>query len=95
LYAGFVHTEIVVSAMSVGGRGTMKKITLSADERLIEAARERARAEHTTLNEEFRRWLAGYAGAQRRLRRYDEVMAQLRGQWVVGRKLTRDEMNER
>jgi hypothetical protein len=73
----------------------MKKITLSADERLIEAARERARAEHTTLNEEFRRWLAGYAGAQRRLRRYDEVMAQLRGQWVVGRKLTRDEMNER
>ena len=27
----------------------MKNITLSADERLIEAARERARAEHTTL----------------------------------------------
>lgn len=73
----------------------MKNITLSADERLIEAARERARAEHTTLNEEFRRWLAGYAGAQERLRRYDEVMAQLRGKLVVGRKLTRDEMNER
>ena len=73
----------------------MMNITLSADERLIEAARDRARAEDTTLNEEFRRWLAGYAGAQQRLRRYDEVMAQLRGMLVVGRKWTRDEMNER
>ncbi len=73
----------------------MKNITLSADERLIEAARDRARAEHTTLNEEFRRWLVGYTGAQQRLHRYDEVMAQLRGKLVVGRKLTRDEMNER
>lgn len=73
----------------------MKNITLSADERLIEAARERARAEHTTLNEQFRRWLADYAQAQQRLQRCDEVMAQLRGQLQVGRKLGRDEMNER
>ena len=29
----------------------MKNITLSADENLIEAARRRAAAEHTTLNE--------------------------------------------
>lgn len=29
----------------------MKNITLSADESLIEAARKRARDEHTTLNE--------------------------------------------
>ena len=35
----------------------MKNITLSADEGLIEAARERARTEHTTLNEQFRLWL--------------------------------------
>ncbi|MBK7457490.1 MAG: hypothetical protein IPJ42_03475 [Betaproteobacteria bacterium] len=73
----------------------MKNITLSADERLIEAARERARAEHTTLNEQFRRWLADYAQAQQRLQRCDEVMAQLRGQLQVGRKLGREEMNER
>ena len=73
----------------------MKNITLSADERLIEAARERARAEHTTLNEQFRRWLADYAQAQQRLQRCDEVMAQLRGQLQVGRKLDREEMNER
>jgi hypothetical protein len=73
----------------------MKNITLSADEKLIEAARERARAEHTTLNEQFRRWLADYARHRERVQRYDEVMAQLRGKVRVGRKLTRDEMNER
>jgi hypothetical protein len=73
----------------------MKNITLSADERLIEAARERARAEKTTLNEQFRRWLADYADARGRLQRYEEVMAPLRGKLKVGRKLTRDEMNER
>jgi hypothetical protein len=73
----------------------MKNITLSADERLIEAARERARAEHTTLNEQFRRWLADYAHARERLQRYEHVMAGLRGKLKVGRKLTREEMNER
>lgn len=73
----------------------MKNITLSADERLIEAARERARAENTTLNEQFRRWLADYAQAQERMQRYDEVMSKLRGTLKVGRKVSRDEMNER
>ena len=33
----------------------MKNITLSADESLIEAARQRAVAERTTLNAQFRR----------------------------------------
>jgi hypothetical protein len=33
----------------------MRNITLSAEEDLIAAARTRARAAHTTLNEEFRR----------------------------------------
>ena len=73
----------------------MKNITLSADEKLIESARERARSEHTTLNEQFRRWLAEYAHARERMQRYDDVMARLRGQLKVGRKLTRDDMNER
>ena len=73
----------------------MKNITLSADEKLIEAARERARAEHTTLNEQFRRWLADYAHTRERMQRYDDVMATLRGSLKVGRKLDRDEMNER
>jgi hypothetical protein len=73
----------------------MKNITLSADEKLIESARERARSEHTTLNEQFRRWLAEYAHTRERMQRYDDVMARLRGRLKVGRKLTRDEMNER
>jgi hypothetical protein len=73
----------------------MKNITLSADEQLIEAARERARAEHTTLNEKFRQWLADYTQSHERMQRYEDVMASLRGQVKVGRKLTREEMNER
>jgi hypothetical protein len=73
----------------------MKNITLSAEERLIEAARERARLENTSLNEQFRHWLAGYADASGRLQRYDELMPALRGRLKVGRKLSRDEMNER
>ena len=73
----------------------MKNITLSADEKLIEAARERARAEHTTLNEQFRLWLAGYARREQQAERAMEVIRELRGKLRVGRKLTRDEMNER
>ncbi|HBH36580.1 MAG TPA: hypothetical protein DDW45_09705 [Gammaproteobacteria bacterium] len=73
----------------------MKNITLSADEHLIDAARQRAAAEHTTLNEQFRGWLAEYARKQEQLRRFDNTVNELRGKLKVGRKLTRDEMNER
>jgi hypothetical protein len=73
----------------------MKNITLSAEERLIEAARSRAREDRTTLNEQFRRWLAEYARQQGRMERYDQVIQDLRGKVRVGRKLSRDEMNER
>lgn len=73
----------------------MKNITLSADESLIEAASARARAEHTTLNEQFRRWLAAYAQTRGRMDRYGEVMKGLRGKLKVGRKLSRESMNER
>ena len=88
-----MYTEFVCT--SNPGVDPVKNITLSADEKLIEAARERARAEHTTLNEQFRRWLEDYARHQKRMQRYDEVIAELRGKVRIGRKLTRDEMNER
>lgn len=39
----------------------MKNITFSADESLIEAARERAKRENTTLNAQFRLWLIEYS----------------------------------
>ena len=73
----------------------MKNITLSADEGLIEAARERARSERTTLNEQFRLWLANYARREQQAERAMETIRELRGKLRVGRKLTRDEMNER
>lgn len=74
----------------------MKNITLSADEQLIEAARERARAEHTTLNEQFRRWLRKYAGRDHRASTGMTVIADLQQRVRTGgRRFTRDEMNER
>jgi hypothetical protein len=73
----------------------MKNITLSADEKLIEAARERARAEHTTLNEQFRRWLADYVQREQQAEEAMALIQELRGKLRVGHKLTRDEMNER
>ena len=74
----------------------MKNITFSADENLIEAAREQARAKHTTLNEEFRRWLAAYTGRQDQAQRAMAVIHELQGRLSTGgRKFTRDEMNAR
>jgi len=74
----------------------MKNITLSADDKLIAAARERARAEHTTLNEQFRRWLADYVRQERQADASMALIEELRGQVRTGgRKFTRDEMNER
>jgi len=73
----------------------MKNITFSANEEIIEAARKRARDEHTTLNNAFRRWLASYAGKEKQVFEAEVVMRELRGKLRVGRKLSREEMNER
>jgi hypothetical protein len=74
----------------------MKNITLSADEDLIEAARHRAASEHTTLNEQFRRWLADYVGRRRQAEAAAATIEVLRQQlFTGGRRFTRDEMNER
>lgn len=73
----------------------MKNITLSADDALIEAARQRAASERTTLNEQFRRWLADYVGRRRQAAEATRVMRELQGRLQVGRRLTREEANER
>ena len=73
----------------------VKNITLSADEHLIEQAREVARAQHTTLNAAFREWLEQYSGRARWLQEYDALMERTRKYVKVDRKYTRDEMNER
>ncbi len=74
----------------------MKNITLSADEHLIDAARQRAVAEHTTLNEQFRLWLEGYVRRKQQAETAMETIRELRSRISTGgRKFTRDEMNER
>ncbi|MCU0936542.1 MAG: hypothetical protein MUF66_10865 [Gammaproteobacteria bacterium] len=72
----------------------MKNVTLSADEALLERARERARREHSTLNEQFRRWLAEYTAAEDRAGAYDQLMESL-GAVRAGRRFTREERNAR
>lgn len=74
----------------------MKNITLSADENLIEAARQRAVSEHTTLNEQFRLWLDEYVRRKQQADVAMETINVLRDRISTGgRKFTRDEMNER
>ncbi len=77
-----------------------EEITLSADGTLLAKASAKARAEKTTLGEKFRRWLEDYAGEEESSRqgllaRHLETMEKLKGKVVIGRKLTRDELNER
>jgi hypothetical protein len=74
----------------------LRNITLSADEQLIHRAREKAAAAQTTLNVEFRNWLAAYAGSQddAAVARFRDVMKQFTDV-DAGRSFTRTEMNER
>jgi hypothetical protein len=77
-----VYTEVV------------KNITLSAEEELIERARQRAAREKRTLNAAFRDWLQRYAGAETGRHEYSELMGRL-AHVRNSRHLSRDEMNER
>jgi len=73
----------------------IKNITFSAEDTLIEEAREVARADNSTLNEQFRLWLEDYA-RRRRVQKFQELMEQVRGKYSSGgRRFTREEMNER
>lgn len=72
----------------------LKNITFSAEEHLIELARLRAEADSTTLNAEFRRWLAQYA--QRPRNKADFLTLMDRMQYArPGKKFSREELNER
>lgn len=72
----------------------LKNITLSAEEQLIYKAREKARREHTTLNEAFRRWLKQYVNNVNVVRDYD-ILMQAFSYATPGKSFTRDQMNER
>ena len=73
----------------------MKNITLSADEALIEQARQVARSEHTTLNAAFREWLYQYSARAGRGAAFRALMRRLNHVDPGDRHFTRDEMNER
>lgn len=74
----------------------MKKITLSADAALIDKARKRAAAEHTTLNAQFRKWLENYVQHEQQSDRAMETLRGLQASITTGgRKFSRDELNER
>ena len=93
VYTVLVYTVLVVRCVEVVA---MRNVTFSADERVIEAARARARAERTTLNEQFRRWLEAYAMREDRSRDAMRVIEELRSTVRTGgRRFTRDERNER
>ena len=72
----------------------LKNITFSAEEKLIQRARERAATEQTTLNEEFRRWLEKYAERPASAEAFTDLMDRF-GYTTPGHSFTRDEMNER
>jgi hypothetical protein len=72
----------------------LKNITLSAEEGLIVKAREEAEARGTTLNAEFRIWLAAFAEQERAARGYQELMARLDYARSGGR-FSREELNGR
>ena len=57
--------------------------------------RHRVAGERTTLNEQFRRWLADYVGRKQQAAEAVHVMRELEGRLQVGRRLTREEVNER
>ncbi len=75
----------------------MKNITFSAKEETIENARKVAARQHRTLNELFREWL----DSVNQETSDEAVSGNLNSLWEqtgylrVGKKLSRDEMNER
>jgi len=71
-----------------------KNITLSADEKLIERARQRAALENRSLNDAFREWMEQWTCNIEPGARYEDLMSRL-DKIDSGRKFSRDEMNER
>ena len=94
------NTTVVYNLLGLLIReATVKNITLSAEEDLIESAREQARKRRTTLNAEFRRWLEQYAGGtddgRSRVASFRSLMEDLSDVSTGGATFSRDELNAR
>jgi len=72
----------------------LKNITLSADEELIQKARERAQKENTSLNISFRQWLQQYVNSSATHLDYDNFIQSL-SYARSAHGFSRDEFNER
>ena len=73
---------------------SVKNITLSADEDLIEQARLVARSQRKTLNAAFREWLLQFTAQVGNGPEVDALMRRF-SHISAGRRFRRDEMNER
>lgn len=73
---------------------TVKNITFSADEDLIEQARSVARSQRKTLNDMFRDWLRQLTSQSGDASEVKSLMRRLR-HVRAGRRFSREEMNER
>jgi hypothetical protein len=72
----------------------MRNITFSANEDLIDQARQVAHDQRKTLNDAFRDWLAQYASSRSDAAGFDEFMSRIKPM-RAGRHFSREEMNER
>jgi len=72
----------------------LKNITLSAEDELIQKARQKAQKERTTLNATFRHWLKQYVNAGINSSEYESLMKSL-NYAQPGGTFSRDELNER
>ncbi len=73
----------------------MKNITLSADEAMIERAREIARDQHRSLNDLFRDWLSTLDDRHRLGEAHLSYLRERASVYCTGVPCSRDEMNER
>lgn len=72
----------------------MQRVTLSAEDDVLERARLRAAREGTTLNAAFREWLRQYGGAGTTAQEYRQLMRRL-SRVRSGKKCTREELTQR
>lgn len=74
--------------------GKLKNITLSAPQELLNKARKKALERNSTLNAMFRDWLESVAREPSNVEEIRDLLATL-SYAKAGRKVSRDEMNER
>jgi hypothetical protein len=73
----------------------MRNITFSADENLIDRARQVARDQKRTLNDAFREWLQQFTRQSGSVEEANALIDHLRKTIRSNGPYTRDEMNER